>query len=47
MAYPDAWIYSCTENGIKRVNYEDTEHYQVTYDFLSNPARMLKVLLKR
>jgi predicted ATPase len=47
MAYPDAWIYQCGKGGITRVTYEDTEHYQITRDFLLNPKRMLKVLLER
>lgn len=45
MAYPDAWIYACTEDGIRRVAYEETEHYQVTRNFLLHPQRMLDVLL--
>jgi predicted ATPase len=47
MAYPDAWIYEFSRDGIRRVAYEETEHYQVTRDFLSNPKRMLDVLLDR
>lgn len=47
MAYPDSWIYSCSPSGLSRVAYRDTEHYQVTHDFLSNPERMLRVLLAR
>jgi predicted ATPase len=47
MAYPEAWIYACTAQGMARVNYEDTEHYQVTRDFLANPKRMLDILLER
>lgn len=47
MAYPDAWIYACSESGLARVDYRETEHYQVTRDFLANPDRMLRVLLKR
>lgn len=47
MAYPEAWIYEFSREGIRRVEYEDTEHYQVTRDFLVNPARMLEVLLER
>lgn len=47
MAYPDSWIYSCSPSGLSRVAYRDTEHYQVTHDFLSNPERMLRVLLER
>jgi predicted ATPase len=47
MAYPEAWIYACTAQGMARVSYEDTEHYQVTRDFLANPKRMLDILLER
>ena len=47
MAYPEAWIYACTAQGLARVSYEDTEHYQVTRDFLANPKRMLDILLER
>jgi predicted ATPase len=46
MAYPNAWIYHCSEDGIKRIDYKDTEHYQVTRDFLLNPERMLEILLQ-
>ena len=45
MAYPDAKIYACTADGLRRTDYFDTEHYQVTRDFLANPQRMLDVLL--
>jgi predicted ATPase len=45
MAYPDAWIYLCSAEGIARTAYEDTEHFQVTRDFLANPQRMLRVLM--
>jgi predicted ATPase len=45
LAYPDAIIYACTEDGIAPTAYEDTEHYQVTRDFLLNPKRMLDRLL--
>lgn len=47
MAYPEAWIYSCSASGLARVEYRDTEHYQVMHDFLSNPERMLRILLQR
>ena len=47
MAYPEAWIYRCGREGIDKVDYEDTEHYQVTRDFLANPQRMLKTLFER
>jgi predicted ATPase len=45
MAYPDAWIYQFTEQGIAKVAYEDTEHYQVTRSFMVNPERMLRSLM--
>jgi predicted ATPase len=47
MAYPHATIYLCTPDGIASVAYVDTEHFQVTRDFLLNPERMLTVLLER
>ncbi|WP_410210615.1 AAA family ATPase [Aquirhabdus sp.] len=47
MAYPDACIYQCSKEGISQIAYEDTEHVQVTRDFLSNPQRMLKILMER
>ncbi|GLQ90723.1 AAA family ATPase [Dyella flagellata] len=47
MAYPDAWIYQFTGQGIVRVAYEDTEHYQVTRSFMMHPERMLKALMER
>lgn len=46
MAYPDAWIYAFSADGVERVAYRDTEHYRVTANFLANPERMLKVLLE-
>src|SRR5882672_4702014 len=46
MAYPNATIYSFSTDGIKEVDYYETEHYQVTRDFLVNPKRMLDVLLE-
>lgn len=47
MAYPDSWIYECGPTGIRRVEHEETEHYQVTRSFLTNPKRMLDELLER
>ncbi len=46
MAYPHACIYSFSQNGIRRVAYEDTEHCRITRDFLLNPKRMLNVLME-
>lgn len=47
MAYPKAWIYACTPEGLQRVSYEDTEHFRVTRDFVQNPQATLKTLLNR
>ena len=44
MAYPDAWIYQFDGLGVRRVMYEETEHYKITRDFLANPQRMMNVL---
>ncbi len=45
MAYPDATIYSI-ESSYEEVNLEDTEHFQVTKNFLNNPQRMMKILFE-
>ena len=45
MAYPDAYIYNFCDDGIRKISYHDTEHYQVMRAFLANPKRMLDVLL--
>ena len=45
MAYPDAYIYSFSAKGIERLEYQETEHYRITRDFLANPKRMLRFLL--
>ncbi|HEY3245507.1 MAG TPA: AAA family ATPase [Phycisphaerae bacterium] len=44
LAYPDAWIYGLSEQGIARTAYKDTEHYVITKRFLDSPERMLKIL---
>jgi len=45
MAYPDARIHLLDRQGIRDVAYTDTDHYQVTRRFLSNPKRSLETLL--
>jgi predicted ATPase len=45
LAYPNARIYQFAEDGIKEVKYTDTEHYQVTKDFLNRHERMLEILI--
>ncbi len=45
LGYPNAWIYQVSEHGVDRVEYEDTDHYQVTRNFLTRREMMLDVLL--
>ncbi|AKT39592.1 AAA family ATPase [Chondromyces crocatus] len=44
MAYPDAQIYLLSSEGIAPVRYEETEHYQLTRDFLLHRERYLERL---
>jgi predicted ATPase len=44
MAYPDATIYQLGPDGVCPIAYEDTEHFQVTRDFLNGRERYLKHL---
>ena len=46
MAYPDARLYQLGEEGVRQVDYRETEHYQLTKRFLDDPERMLHYLLK-
>ncbi|WP_262396879.1 AAA family ATPase [Zongyangia hominis] len=46
MAYPGADILLFGEDGIRRVKYEETEHYRITKAFLESPQRMLRELLR-
>ena len=46
MAFPNAEILEFSKDGIKNVNYKDTEHFKVTKNFLENPEKMLHYLLK-
>lgn len=45
MAYPNAIIYLFSKDGIKRVKYEETEHFTVTRSFLNRVEESLKELL--
>jgi predicted ATPase len=45
MGYPGADILLLEEGGIRRVEYEETEHFFVTREFLTNRERMLAELL--
>lgn len=46
MAYPGAEVYELTEEGIRSVDYRETEHYQLTRRFLEDPGKMLRYLLE-
>jgi predicted ATPase len=45
LAYPDAWIYRTGHNGLERVDYEDTDHFQITRNFLNRRHTFLDILL--
>jgi predicted ATPase len=45
MAYPDAWIYQISGQGLERVQYRATEHFVVMKRFLNDPERQLEALL--
>lgn len=44
MSYPDAIIYELRD-GFKKVEYRDTEHYQVMKEFINNTERMLNIIM--
>lgn len=46
LAYPEADIYQVAEDGIRKVTYEETEHYQVTRNFLNNYKKMSEILFE-
>lgn len=46
MAYPNADIFSLNEEGIRKIEYTETEHYTVTKDFLNQYEKMLGILME-
>jgi predicted ATPase len=46
MAFPGAQIFVIGESGIRETPYEETEHYQITRQFLNAPERMLRELFR-
>lgn len=46
LAYPGALVYWLDQDGMREVHYEETEHFQVTRNFLNAPQRMLDLLLR-
>lgn len=45
LAYPRAKIYQFSSAGISEVEYTNTEHYEVTKEFLNNHEKMLEILM--
>jgi predicted ATPase len=46
MAYPDSVIFHLSEDGIKPVQYQDTEHFTLAKRFFDNPQRLVAELLR-
>lgn len=46
IACPNADIYELTEDDIRRAAYHETENFRVMKEFVSNPERMLRLLLE-
>lgn len=46
MTFPGAEIFSLSEAGIQSVPYRQTEHFQITRQFLNEPEKMLRLLLE-
>jgi len=44
LAYPDATIYSCDGQMLKTIDYANTDHYQITKQFINNPELYLRYL---
>lgn len=44
MSYPGAIIYNMDGDGMREIAYLDTDHYQLTRDFLNAPERYLELL---
>lgn len=45
LGYPNAWIYQASDHGLDRIAYEETDHYQITRNFLNRRETMLDILL--
>jgi predicted ATPase len=45
MAYPEARIIQLTPEGMREVEYAETEHFVVTRQFLNNRERLLRLLM--
>lgn len=45
MGYPDARLLELSQEGIREMAYEETEHFRITRDFLMRRERILRELL--
>ena len=46
LAYPNSTIYNFSNEGIKKIKYEDTESYKLYKTFMNDPKHMLDLLLQ-
>ena len=46
MGYPGAQVLELSEEGIRPVDYRDTEHFRTLKYFVNNPERFLQELLR-
>ncbi|MCR8644438.1 AAA family ATPase [Paenibacillus sp. N1-5-1-14] len=46
MAYPNAVLYHFTDSGVETIDYEQTDHYLLTKDFLNNRERYFRMLFE-
>jgi len=44
LAYPHATIYSCDSQELRKIDYKETDHYQITKRFLDDPDYYLRIL---
>ncbi|MBF5006578.1 AAA family ATPase [Diaphorobacter caeni] len=47
MAYPGALIYQFSSEGVRPVEYRETEHFKVMHEFMQGPEAMLNAMLPR
>ena len=46
LSYPKSTIYEIRDKGLERVDYEDTDTFAITKQYLNNYQSMLKILLE-
>ena len=47
LAFPDATIYSCDAAVLESIDYRQTQHYQITKQFLDDPERYLHHMFEK